>query len=97
MEILLIGIIIALIPAISYLAGNDSTWEVLMAGKDDRKNPEGYLDLTAYEAIKEADKDKDAERFHRLLDVIFSVCELSGFHVEGRIVVRDKRTGRVWR
>lgn len=96
MVLLLIGIIAALIPAISYWVGNDSTWEVLMS-KDDRKNPEGYLDLTAYEAIKNVDKDKEAERFHRLLDVIFSICELSGFHVEGRIVVRDKQTGRVWR
>lgn len=59
------------------------------------KNGSGYLDPTAYEAIKNA--DGDAERFHKLLDVIFAICELSGFHLEGRIVLKDKKTGKVWR
>ena len=39
----------------------------------------------------------DDARFHRLLDTIFNICELSGFHLEGRVVLRDKRTGKVWR
>lgn len=64
--------------------------------KDDlRKNGSGYSDPTAYEAIKHVDKE-DA-RFHKLLDTIFNICELSGFHVEERIVLKDKETGRVWR
>ena len=32
-----------------------------------------------------------------LLETIFNICELSGFHIEGRIVIKDKRTGRVWK
>lgn len=62
---------------------------------DIRKNGSGYYDPTAYKAIKNI--DEESERFHKLLDTIFNICELSGFHLEGRIVVRDKETGRVWR
>ena len=62
-----------------------------------KKNGERYSDPTAYHAIKRADNNEDAERFHKLLDSIFAICELSDFHIEGRIVVRDKRTGKVWR
>lgn len=67
---------------------------------DIRKNGSGYFDPTAYEAIKKADKkktSKDYERFQKLLDTIFSVCELAGYHLESRIVVTDKKTGKVWR
>ena len=60
-----------------------------------RKNSEGYSDMTAYQAIKKA--DEEAERFHKLLDTIFNICELSDFHIEGRIVVKDKTTGKVWK
>lgn len=31
------------------------------------------------------------------LDTIFNICELSGFHVEERIVIKDNKTGRIWR
>lgn len=63
--------------------------------KDDRKNTEGYLDRTAYEAIKNVEKEE--ERFRKLLDTIFAICELAGFHIEERIVIRDKKTGKIWR
>lgn len=63
--------------------------------KDDRKNAEGYLDKTAYEAIKNVEKEE--ERFRKLLDTIFAICELAGFHIEERIVIRDKKTGKIWR
>lgn len=63
--------------------------------KDDRKNAEGYLDRTAYEAIKNVEKEE--EKFRKLLDTIFAICELAGFHIEERIVIRDKKTGKIWR
>ena len=68
-------------------------------GKDDRKNAEGYSDPTAYEAIRNVERgaDADDERFHKLLDTIFSICELSGFHIEERIIIKDKKTGKIWR
>lgn len=62
---------------------------------DLRKNAEGYLDLTAYEAMKHMEKED--ERFHKLLHTIFYLCELAGFEIEGRIVLVDKKSGRIWR
>lgn len=61
---------------------------------DPKRNSEGYLDLTAYEALRNVEEE---ERFHKLLHTIFYLCELAGFQIEGRIVLRDKRTGKVWK
>lgn len=66
-----------------------------MNDRDLRKNAEGYSDPTAYEAIKNIDKED--KRFRKLLHTIFNICELSGFRIEGRIVFVDKKTGRIWR
>ena len=52
-----------------------------------RKNSEGYSDPTAFEALRNIDKED--ERFY--------ICELADFQIEGRIVLIDKQTGRVWR
>lgn len=61
-----------------------------------RRNAEGYPDPTAYEALRNIDREED-ERFHRLLHTLFYLCELAGFEIEGRIILIDKRNGRVWR
>ena len=52
-------------------------------------------DPTAGEAISHI--DKESERFHKLLTTIFTICELSGYHLEGRITIKDKKTGRIWK
>ena len=39
----------------------------------------------------------DDERFHKLLNMLFDICKLSGFHIEERVVIKDMRTGRIWR
>ncbi len=36
-------------------------------------------------------------RFHKLLHTLFYLCELADFEIDGRIVLIDKKTGRVWR
>lgn len=59
-----------------------------------RKNASGYNDPTAYNAIKNIQNDA---RFYKLLHTIFHVCELAGFELEGRITLKDKRTGKIWR
>lgn len=66
-----------------------------MNDRDLRKNAEEYSDPTAYEAIKNIDKED--ERFHKLLHTIFNICELSGFRIEGRIVLINEVTGKVYR
>lgn len=66
-----------------------------MNDKELRKNASGYSDPTAYRAIKNIDREDD--NFHKLLHTIFNICELSGFRIEGRIVLVDEVTGKVWR
>ena len=63
--------------------------------KDIKKNKDGYSDPTPYAVMKK--EQRDEERFQRLLATIFYICENAGFHIEERIVVRDMRTGKVWR
>lgn len=66
-----------------------------MNDRDLRRNASGRPDPTAYQAIKNIDRED--ENFHKLLHTIFNICELSGFRIEGRIVLVDEVTGKVWR
>ena len=66
-----------------------------MNDRDLRKNASGCSDPTAYRAIKNIDRED--ENFHKLLHTIFNICELYGFRIEGRIVLVDEVTGKVWR
>lgn len=69
--------------------------------KDLLHNESGAVDPTAYLAIKKVDKEKaydeESKRFYKLLYTIFDICELSGFTLEGRISLRDRRTGKLWK
>ena len=58
-----------------------------MRDDDIRVNGSGCKDPTAHEE----------ERFKRLMATIFYICENAGFHIEERMVIKDKRTGRIWR
>lgn len=61
-------------------------------------NASGCKDLTAYQALRNVEAEEKAEaRYRKLLATIFSICELAGFHLEDRIVLKDKKTGKVWR
>lgn len=61
-------------------------------------NASGCKDLTAYQALRNVEAEEKAEaRYRKLLATIFSICELAGFHLEDRIVLRDLKTGKVWR
>jgi hypothetical protein len=64
---------------------------------DLRKNGEGYADPTAYEAIKRIQEENaEYERVRKVIGCILRVCEISDFHLEEKLVLRDKRTGKVW-
>lgn len=66
--------------------------------RDPRRNEEHYLDLTPYDAMKDLkDFEVGYERFKRTLHILFQVAALGGFEIEGRIVMIDKETGRIWR
>ena len=67
-------------------------------------NGENYPDPTPYHAIKNIEREEamtktiqsDWELHHKLIGCILRICELAGFSVESRIVLRDKKTGRLW-
>lgn len=68
--------------------------------RDLKRNGSGCLDLTAYEAIRHIEcesGDVECVRFHTLLDSIFELCDKSGYRIKGRIVLEDKKTGRIHR
>ena len=68
---------------------------------DLKRNGEGYYDPTAYEALRNIERsvasEKEEARFHKLLHTIFYLCELAGFRIEGRLILRDEKTGRIWK
>ena len=61
-----------------------------MGGHNIKENGSGKYDPTAYNAIRNVSMDEQAEeeKFKKLLGTIFNLCELSGFHLEERIVVK---------
>lgn len=63
--------------------------------RDLKRNGEGYSDPTAYHAIKNLDNERD--RFDKFIHTLFNICELSGYHIEERIVVKDLKTGKIWK
>lgn len=66
---------------------------------DQRKlNASGCKDMTAFKALENVTREeKDRARLDKLLATIFYICDLAGFHLENRLVLKDEETGRVWR
>lgn len=60
---------------------------------DYSKNGSGYPDPTASSVIKSSEETK---RFYDLLNTIWYICDLAGFRLENRLVLVDKRTGKIW-
>ena len=55
-------------------------------------------DVIGYNTQKTTEEsDYEQRRVNSLLHVIFKICELSGFWVEERIVLKDRKTGKIWR
>lgn len=61
----------------------------------DKVNKSHNKDLTAYNAINNVDKEQ--EQKDELLKHIFYIVNQAGFRVQGRIVLENKRSGRVWK
>lgn len=60
----------------------------------DKINGSGCKDFTAYEALRNVERE---EQLKKLLNTIFYITNLAGFSIEGRITFKDKRTGKIWR
>ena len=64
----------------------------------DKYNKSGYKDLTAYYAIQNIEREeKETERRKKLLSTIFYIADLAGYRIEGRISLKDKKSGKIWR
>ena len=66
---------------------------------DPRRNAEGYLDVTAYLGTKNViQEENEAERKHRdLIHTFRLLADMAGFEIVGRITIKHKKTGRVFR
>lgn len=68
------------------------------------RNDEHYADPTPGKVIEDLEKQEpdphkaeDTERMDRSLAIAKSAFKLAGFEVIGRIVLRNVRTGRIYR
>lgn len=60
-----------------------------------KRNGSGYKDPTAEKALRHISaKEKEVSK---LIKTIQAVAHLAGYEIEGRIALRDKETGYVWR
>jgi len=62
--------------------------------RNETHNASGCLDLTAYNATHKYD---EYVRFENCLHTLFAVCDDLGFKIDGRVVLIDQITGKVWR
>ena len=60
-----------------------------------RRNGSGYVDPTAEKALKEIVKQEI--KVSKTIKTLQAVAHLAGFEMEGRIALRDKETGQIWR
>ena len=68
---------------------------ILFKEKDPRKNASGCSDLTAYNAIQNIDEEE--EEFKKLLRTLRYICNVAGFEFDGRICIRNKESGRIYK
>lgn len=61
----------------------------------DKRNQSGANDPTAYKAI--SNTDMDLRRFRKALNALYNVCDKYGFYFDERVVLKDKKTGKIWR
>lgn len=62
------------------------------------KNSEGYIDPTAYAALKSIINDEKSEKKAAyLISVVKFIAKESGFEILNRVVLKDKKTGRIYK
>ena len=61
----------------------------------DIRNASGAYDPTFYEIAKK--EMQDIRRFKNFLKIVFTAAEMGGFQVMEHIVVKDKRTGKLYK
>jgi hypothetical protein len=60
-----------------------------------KRNGSGYVDPTAQKAILRLQAKQ--KRVSRVIENLKNAANIAGFEIEGRIVLKDKRTGEIWK
>ena len=60
------------------------------------KNSEGYVDPTAGAAMAQINADI-ADRNHKLNQVFRDIAEIAGFEIVGRVTLKHKKSGKIFR
>lgn len=69
-----------------------------MADRDLKRNIEGYVDPTAYAALKSISRDEKVERKAAyVISIIKFIARESGFDLINRVELRHKQSGRTFR
>lgn len=65
----------------------------------DYKTNDGHSDSTPYNALRGINQEKYGKnvRFYKLLHMMFALCDLCGFELIGRVTLKDKRTGKIYK
>lgn len=66
-----------------------------MKEDDLKRNASGCVDPTAYQAITNIDNEQ--KRFKQLIRTIVYICDLAGFEIQGKITLKNRRSGRLWK
>ncbi|MDB3475631.1 hypothetical protein C4213_07840 [Clostridioides difficile] len=60
-------------------------------GVDIRRNKSGYLDSTAYKAIKNINNEE--KKVNKTIKLMKEIAKISGFEVINRIELKNEKTG----
>ena len=58
-------------------------------------NKSGYTDNTAYKAISKVDEEK--QKANTLIELIKKMTKIAGFEIIGRIELRNKKSGAIYK
>lgn len=64
------------------------------------RNNEGYVDPTAGAAMATVKREENAEladKNHKVIHTIRNIVDLAGFEIVGRITLKHKKSGKVFR
>ena len=76
---------------------HDPTSYEATANVDRREKDSVGHNRTKKDSVGHNRTKKDCEKVRSLIGTLLGMCDLAGFQVEGRIVLKDKKTGKIWR
>ena len=62
-----------------------------------KKNQEGYDDPTTFAAMQKVDNDPEQKELNCLIKMITKIASYAGYSIENRLILKNKKTGKIWR